>query len=244
MRQYHSSWTYRRLDHEIGVETSEWLGSSSPALSAHFHEETQISVVNAGHRVFQIGQQCFQIAAGQFAVIPAGIPHISRGCGGVATKSRDIFIDPAKLAIEGTSSIFVGSVSHPSAFDADETTEELLNTIAECQITGQRLALNKSLPAELVTLVRESPMPIKAVAARSSLSREGFIRRFAREYGMTPHAYRVAYKATQARALLRDSLSPAAAAYECGFADQSHLGRVFQRNFGTTPGSYRRAWQI
>ena len=84
MRQYHSSWTYRRLDHDIGVETSEWLGLSSPSLSAHFHEETQISVVSAGRRIFQIGQQCFQIAAGQFAVIPAGVPHISRGRGGVA----------------------------------------------------------------------------------------------------------------------------------------------------------------
>ena len=244
MRQYHSSWTYRRLDHEIGVETSEWLGSSSPSLSAHFHEETQISVVSAGHRVFQIGQQCFQIAAGQFAVIPAGIPHISRGCGGVATKSRDIFINPAKLSIEGASSIFVGAVSHPGAFDADVGIEDLLCTLQRSRVSGQRLTLSKSVPAHLVALVRESRMPIKAVAARSPLSREGFIRRFAREYGMTPHAYRLASKATQARSLLRMCLSPAAAAYECGFADQSHLGRVFQRNFGTTPGSYRRAWQI
>lgn len=243
MRQKYNSWTYRRFNHKAGVETSEWLGTSSPALSAHFHDETQISVVYAGCRFFQIGRQCFEISAGQFVVIPAGSPHRSHGRGGLPTKSRDIFIDPAHFSIEDQSRVLVGSVPDVRNFDDEASIDEMLHRITLNKVSRQKMTLEKALPDELVKLVRESDLHIKKVAACSSLSREGFIRRFAREIGMTPHAYRLAYRATQARSLLRKQLPPAATAYECGFADQSHLGRVFRKNFGTTPASYRRVWQ-
>ena len=243
MSQHRSSWTYRRLTHAAGVETSEWHGTSSPSLSAHFHEETQISLVSAGQRLFQIGQKSLQISAGQFAVIPAGIPHRSQGLGGVPTKSRDIFISPAHLPEAHCADLVVGTVRGACPRDEDTLIDEMLDTIRLNRTSGQRQALANSLPEEVLRLVQDTRLPIKQIAARLSLSREGFIRRFAREIGMTPHAYRLARRATQARALLRACLPPAAAAYECGFADQSHLGRVFRKNFGTTPATYRKAWQ-
>lgn len=243
MRKNPSGWTYRRLNHIVGVETSEWLGTSSPALSAHFHNETQISVVYAGQRLFQIGNQCFQISAGQFAVISGGTPHRSRGLGGIPTKSRDIFINPTRFAIEDQSRILVGSVSDACNFDDDVSIEEILRKIALNRVSEQKLRLVKSLPNDIVKLVRDSRLSIAMMASCSSMSREGFIRRFAREMGMTPHAYRLAHRATEARSLLRKNSPPAAVAYECGFADQSHLGRVFRKNFGTTPATYRRAWK-
>ncbi|MGI9506756.1 MAG: helix-turn-helix domain-containing protein, partial [Geminicoccaceae bacterium] len=63
------------------------------------------------------------------------------------------------------------------------------------------------------------------------------------EMGMTPHAYRIAERASLARAKLRRGEKPAFAAYDAGFADQSHLGRVFRKAFGTTPARYRQAWR-
>lgn len=242
MKQNTSHWTYRRLHHILGVEASDWLGTSSPSLSPHFHDETQVSVVYSGHRLFQIGRQFFNVLAGQFAVIPAGTPHCSHGLGCVPTKSRDIFVDPARCFIEEQSAILIGSVADIRDFDESKATEEVLLRASSNKLVGQKLTLGNSLPADLFAAVRESDLSIEQIAACSSLIREGFIRKFARELGMTPNAYRIAYRATRARSLLRRRLPPAAAAYECGFADQSHLGRVFRKNFGTTPAVYRRAW--
>jgi len=81
--------------------------------------------------------------------------------------------------------------------------------------------------------------PIPDIAARDALSREGFTRKFARQFGMPPHAYRLAGRLNEARQRLRDGENVAGIAAELGFADQSHLGRHFRRVFGVSPRAYR-----
>ncbi len=243
MEQEPIKWTYRRINHKLGLETSEWLGSGSPSLSAHFHDEIQISVVQDGHRVFRIGRQCIHVPAGQFVIIPAATPHRSHGQNSTLTKSRDIFLDPACALIEHQSSVLTGSVSDRYNNDDGVSIEDVLHKISSNKVSELKLHLQSSLSDDLIEAISDGDIPVAKLARFSSLSREGFIRRFAREIGMTPHAYRLATRATQARSLLRRCLTPAAVAHECGFADQSHLGRVFKRNFGTSPGVYRKAWQ-
>lgn len=242
MQQKQTNWVYRRCTRSIGIEVSDWYGSSSPSLSAHFHSETQISVVLKGIRSFQIGKQSFQISAGKFAVIPAGTPHRSLGSGGIQTHSRDLFVDPTQIAICEHSSIWFGSVLDVAPCDADSTIEDVIHQFDKNKVIGEKLRLAESWPSEIVEAVCETAAPISEIAGLTPLSREGFIRKFARGTGMTPHAYRIAYRACQARSMLRMNLPPALVAVDSGFSDQSHLGRVFQRNFGTTPAAYRRAW--
>jgi AraC-like DNA-binding protein len=59
--------------------------------------------------------------------------------------------------------------------------------------------------------------------------------------GITPHAYLVQRRVRLARGLLAAGRTPAQAAAEAGFADQSHLTRAFLRQLGVTPGRYRAA---
>lgn len=243
MERVLAKWTYKRLNHSVGVETSEWLGANSPTLAAHLHDEIQISIVHEGHRVFQIGQHNFHVPAGEFVVIPAGIPHRSHGLEGVPTKSRDIFIDPTCELIDDQSSVLIGSISDIFNFDDSAAIDDVLHKMNLNKVSKLKLKLPNSLSCDLKNAVQESDLSVAELAACKSFSREGFIRRFARETGMTPHAYRLAYRTTQARSCLRGGLLPAAAAHECGFADQSHLGRMFKRNFGTTPAAYKKVWQ-
>ncbi len=64
-------------------------------------------------------------------------------------------------------------------------------------------------------------------------------RAFRSAYGVSPHAYLVQIRLTQARRLLAGGEPPATVAATCGFADQSHLGRWFRRAYGLSPAAYR-----
>ncbi|MFL6698650.1 MAG: helix-turn-helix domain-containing protein [Vitreoscilla sp.] len=82
---------------------------------------------------------------------------------------------------------------------------------------------------------------LAALADEARLSRFQLLRAFARELGMTPHAYLVQRRLALARSLLDAGQSIADAAAAAGFADQSHLTRSFKRCLGYTPAAYARA---
>ncbi len=65
-------------------------------------------------------------------------------------------------------------------------------------------------------------------------------REFRLAYGLPPHAFQTQLRVARARKLLRDGFSPASAAIETGFTDQSHLHRHFKRVVGITPAVFRK----
>ena len=73
----------------------------------------------------------------------------------------------------------------------------------------------------------------------SGLNPFRLVRCFTRELGLPPHAFLVQLRLQHAARLLRGGSSPARAAAEAGFADQSHLHRHFLKCFGVTPGAFR-----
>lgn len=75
-----------------------------------------------------------------------------------------------------------------------------------------------------------------------ALSASYFGRAFKATFGETPHAYVTRRRLEAAKDLMlatRDPLSQIA--YQCGFADQSHLCRLFRRSAGMAPQAWRRA---
>ncbi|MDA7949472.1 MAG: helix-turn-helix transcriptional regulator [Hyphomicrobiaceae bacterium] len=238
-----SVWTYQRLTHPFGVEASDWFGVRSPYLSAHLHDEAQLSVVYSGLRRFRIGGEEFSIPAGRFIVIPAGVPHISVGMGGIKTRSRDVFLKANWFAQERPCDVLLGEAPISLTQMRNAETDVLLDAFAGADVIRKALPLEPTLPAEIVEAVRDGDAPVAKITTEMRLSREGFIRKFAREMGMTPYAFRLAHKASRARAMLRRDCAPAAAAHDAGFSDQSHLGRIFRRTFGTTPAAYARVWR-
>lgn len=81
---------------------------------------------------------------------------------------------------------------------------------------------------------------LDTLAAIAGISRYQLIRQFNRRFGMTPHALQLDMKIRQARVLLRQGASAADAAYDTGFADQSHFHRVFKSRVAVTPLQYAR----
>lgn len=242
-KQARSNWTYQRLSQSEGIESSYWNGGSSPLLSPHFHSETQVSIVYSGCRYFFIGGQEFRVTAGHFVIIPARLPHKSIRVGHLPTRSRDVFVVCDSLPEVAANEITIGKLA--TAYQKNDWT--VLSCLLESatRVEKYRLAMvsDDCLPGHIVRAVCSTDVKVADLACEVDLSREGFIRRFAREMGMTPHAYRVAHKTDFARRLLRSDMAPAEVAAEVGFSDQSHMGRFFLKKFGTTPAAYKRIWR-
>lgn len=83
-----------------------------------------------------------------------------------------------------------------------------------------------------------APVTLSELAKESDLSRYQLIRAFARELGLTPHAYILQRRIALAQQLIRAGCDLAEVAVRAGFYDQSHLTRWFVRQFGVTPSRY------
>ncbi len=83
------------------------------------------------------------------------------------------------------------------------------------------------------------PLTLASLAAEAGTSRYQLLRAFARELGLTPHAYILQQRLALARRLIRAGSALVDAASAAGFSDQSHLTRAFARQFGVTPARYR-----
>ena len=82
-------------------------------------------------------------------------------------------------------------------------------------------------------------VPIDHIAEEAGLSVYSFIRRFEKNYGISPHAWRMQARANEAAQLLREKVRLVDVAASCGFSDQPHMARIFKKTFGVTPGQYR-----
>jgi AraC-like DNA-binding protein len=84
-------------------------------------------------------------------------------------------------------------------------------------------------------------LDLTGLAEATNLSRFQALREFKRRFGLPPHAYQLSVRIARGRRLLAQGSSPAEAAAECGFVDQSHFTRHFKRMVGVTPATYMRA---
>ena len=86
-----------------------------------------------------------------------------------------------------------------------------------------------------------APVTIADLAEQAGFTESHFIRAFHREFGLPPHAYHLRRRLAAASELLADGVSVSTVAYECGFADQSHLSRKFKEVYGLTPAAWATA---
>lgn len=136
------------------------------------------------------------------------------------------------------------------ALACDEALAQLCGQLLarHCARPGQATAARDMAGCAAVRQVRDrladelmDPPGLTALAAMVGLSKTQLLRRFARAYGVPPHAWLLLQRAERARSLIRGGSALAEAAAACGFADQSHLTRLFVRQFGYTPGAWQQA---
>ena len=93
---------------------------------------------------------------------------------------------------------------------------------------------------ELINDSLSEEISLLELAKFLNLSQFHFCREFKKSVGVTPHHYIMQQRVKMAKRVLKQQDLPIAeVAVECGFSNQSHLGRVFKQHTGTTPRRYR-----
>ena len=81
------------------------------------------------------------------------------------------------------------------------------------------------------------------VGAIAGVTVSHLVRSFSRAVGLPPRSYHAQVRLARARRLLGEGKSATWVAYECGFADQSHLSRRFKECHGVTPGTFQAQYR-
>lgn len=87
------------------------------------------------------------------------------------------------------------------------------------------------------------PLELPAIATVAGTSVSHLVRSFSRVVGLSPQRYHGQVRLAHARRLLAQGQAASWVAYECGFADQSHLNRRFKECHGLTPGAFQIQYQ-
>jgi AraC-like DNA-binding protein len=242
---------------------------SSHHFPRHSHDQFGIAVIAFGSQRSWRGVGSVQALAGDVIMSNPGEMHDGVPWDGDVRGWRMLYLDPALLAREVEEEI-VGQVEIVRPVARDPLLARHFAQLFGCLTTprSDRLASDVNLLRFLIFILRQhgtacpassgpSPCVAKAItrldsapdtsvslaelAALSGVSRFQLLRGFAREIGITPHAYLVQRRVLLARRFLADGQTPVQAAAGAGFADQSHMTRAFVRQLGITPGRYRAA---
>ncbi|SHO54925.1 HTH-type transcriptional regulator ChbR [Vibrio quintilis] len=89
-----------------------------------------------------------------------------------------------------------------------------------------------------------SPPSLDELAEEFQQRPETVIRRFSRDYGMTPKALINNLRVEEGKKLLRAGYSIADTALTLGFSDQSHFHKAFVQYTAATPNQYRQVMSI
>jgi AraC-like DNA-binding protein len=229
----------------------------------HTHDEFGVGVVDAGGHASWSDRGEVEAGPGHFITVNPGEVHDGRPAADAPRAWRILYFAPHVFAalradVAGSSiepRLIAPVFAEPGlrrAFERAfacaresvaslEAETSLLLFMADLgrQIGGPRLT-HRAPPALTHARARLDDDPSSAptlaeLARETGSSRFQLLRAFAREFGLTPHAYLIQRRLTLARALLRAGRSPADVAAATGFYDQSHLTRCFRRHYGLTP---------
>jgi len=251
--------------HRAGIPGIEAF--SDHRFPRHSHDEFGIGIMTSGAQRSWSVLGHVESEAGDVIMVNPGEMHDGVPVEGSARGWKILYLDPTlvarELATEGTEHEVVlrpvardlALARHLARFFTlikDQTAdslalEESLLYCVMCALRRHQLhgpRVGHGSPPVLKAIERldgapELPTTLRELAQLCGLSRFQLLRGFAREVGITPHAYLIQRRVRLARRLLSTGSSPSDAAFLAGFADQSHMTRAFVRQFGITPGRYK-----
>ncbi|MGF0115025.1 AraC family transcriptional regulator [Promicromonospora sp. Marseille-Q5078] len=230
------------------------------AYPAHTHDDWTVLLVDDGAVAYELDRAPHDAVPASVTLLPPHVPHDGRSAvRGRPFRKRVLYLDESWLPHDAADA----AVAHPTL--TDRTALSTLACVhaalrspsdAMAAETGV-LALREVVRAHLgaaPSAAHDTPLARRLRELLDDRVTESFtvaeaarilgahpshlVRAFSRAYGIAPHRYVTGRRVDRARRLLLQGRSPAEAAAEAGFHDQSHLTRHFRRVLGTTPGAF------
>lgn len=239
---------------------------SGVAYAPHRHDTYAIGVTLKGVQSFDYRGEARHSLPGQLVVIHPDELHDGRAGDGEAFRYRTAYIRPADIqeVLGGRTLPFIdGGLSRDprlaEAVDALLADLDRSLTLLEYQDALAGLATALEAASGGVTPIRRANREA-AQAARDYIEacldetfsladleratghdRWHLSRDFRAMFGASPYRYLILRRLEKARALLLEGKTGAEAAAGCGFADQSHFGRLFRKTWGLSPNAWLKA---
>ncbi|CAB3759449.1 AraC family transcriptional regulator [Burkholderia sp. MSh2] len=166
------------------------------------------------------------------------------GLGGIEASFGHTLVDDRGL-VDTIRQAFVALHGSEGKLARDQALDRLLMRLggelrAPLATDGKAVAPAIARARDLLHARMSDDIGLDALVELTGIDRFRLTRLFQRAYGTSPHAYLVRLRLRAARRLLAAGRTPAQAAADVGFADQSHLGRWFRRAYRITPAAYRQ----
>jgi AraC-like DNA-binding protein len=251
-----------------GAPGIEWadVRLTACAFSPHRNDTYAIGITVAGVQMFHYRGERRICLPGQLHVLHPDEIHDGRAGTDAGFGYRILYVEPelVREALGGAPLPFVPDPVH----DARPETAELRRLVAEVEhpvtdlerhevgvvvadaldaLAGRPGRHDRPLDLAAMERVRDhlaaharEQAPAAELERISGLDRYTLARQFRRAYGTSPDRYRTMRRLRRARDAIGRGVPLAAAAFEAGFADQSHMTRQFGRAYGMTPGRWAR----
>jgi AraC-like DNA-binding protein len=249
-----------------GIERLEARFRGRP-FSPHRHDTYAIGITLAGVQTFHYRGEARHCLPGQCHILHPDELHDGASGTDAGFAYRILHIDPSLLqaALGGRPLPFVsnpvvdltdrqkrelsGAWEMEAAID-DTRRTEIIAAVADILLAASSDAAKPLPQLRLAGLVRARSLIAEHPADRHSigelervadLDRWSLARQFRAAFGTSPRRFRTMRQLDQVRRSVRCGASLAEAAYEAGFADQSHMSRQFKRAYGLTPARWAAA---
>jgi AraC-like DNA-binding protein len=233
----------------------------------HLHEEWQFGVLETPSKLSLGAFRRYNAHADDVTIVHPYDVHSESGGVGAAPKWRMLYVAPSIVSrlYGGEAPRFRGPVVADPAAAAE--LRELLRRSGDGTVAGAdflrrvahwlqqfllRHAENAVPPKQMPAVERAraylqdrptESVTLPEVGAIAGVTISHLVRSFSRLVGLPPKSYHAQVRLARARRLLAEGKSATWVAYECGFADQSHLSRRFKECHGVTPGAFQAQYR-
>jgi AraC-like DNA-binding protein len=239
--------------------------TSNQAFPKHAHDQFGVGVIRHGAHRSWSGRGIVEASQGDVIMVNPGEIHDGKPVDKQVRVWKMIYFDPQLVTGELRSEAIASlELIHPATSDPvlvhhfdrlfsvlvcsssdDLSRDERIVQLLSRLLNNHTSAKERISAAPPVAKARErlesapqDRLSLAELASLCDLTKFHFLRAFTFAFGITPHAYQLQKRTSRAKALLASGMSPAQAAFDAGFADQSHLTRTFVRQFGITPARY------